>query len=171
MNHQAHSVPLPDLRGSSHATNFVQQHEFELLALSASEPFLFAWRNRTLTVHHNSNLLVLVDLLNQVGRTEEWAWVETWSLDAPNLIAQACGRSDPGFVVEIGDRRSTNRVVRPGSAHAPKLNVGTKSWVYYCAEDELLDLGTSATLMADWLTDASIDGEWEIRPPYAKASE
>lgn len=165
------SAATPYGHAHSRATDLVPEVDLDLATFSMPERFLFAWTNRSPTEHHSSNLLVLVDLLKQVGHTEEWAWVKTWSLDAPNLIAQACGRSDRGFVVEIGGRRNTDRVVRPGSACEPKRNIATKGWAYYCAEDELLDLGKSATLMADWLTDASIDGDWEFRPPYAKASE
>lgn len=138
--------------------------------LSVAEPFEFAWTNRLLIERRASNVLVLVDLLLQVGKTEEWAWIETWLVDRPNVIAQACGRSDRGFVVEIGNRINTDRVVRPGVPWAPKRNIATRNWAYYCAEAELIDLGTAATLMSDWITHRSVDGNWEFRPPYPRAS-
>ncbi len=170
MNSLAQSVALPTVQAPSLTIDLVPHHELSLLTFSLPEPFMFAWTNLSMIVHHSSNLLDLVDLLRKVGRTEEWAWLKTWPLDNRNVIAQACGRSDRGFVVEIGESRDTDRIVRPGSAVGPTRNVATKRWAYYCAEDELLDLGTSATLMCDWLTDASVEGEWEFRRPDPGAS-
>lgn len=170
MSSLTRSVALAAVQARSQHADLVPHRELELLTFTLPEPFVFAWMNRSMTVHHSSHLLDLIDLLRQVGLTDEWAWLKTWPVDNRDHIAQACGRSDRGFVVEIGDPRHTERIVRPGSAFGPKRNVATKKWAYYCAEDELLDLGTSATLMCDWLTDASIEGEWEFRRPDPEAS-
>lgn len=83
MNSLAQSVALPVVQAPSMTVDLVPHDELKLLALSLPEPFMFAWTNLSMTVHHSSNLLDLVDLLRQVGLTEEWAWIKNLAARQP----------------------------------------------------------------------------------------
>lgn len=164
---QARSLPVHE---SSTLDRTTGDRRLQLVSEADFQPFVFGWTNQSGVSHYSSNLLTLVDLLGRVGHTEEWAWVTTWPVDDPAAIAQACGRVDRGFVVEVGWRWKTSQIVRLGVAHFPRVNVATPQWPCWSALEELHGLGVAAAIMGDWLMDRAIGQGFECRAPDPDAS-
>lgn len=164
---RARSLPVHE---SSTLDRTTGDRRLQLVSEADFQPFVFGWRNRSGVSHYSSTLLTLVDLLGQVGHTEEWAWVITWPVADPAAIAQACGRADRGFVVEVGWRWTTSQIVRLGAAPFPRVNVATPRWARWSSLDELHGLGEAAALMGDWLIDREIGQGFESRAPDPDAS-
>lgn len=164
---QGRSLPVHEHSTLDRTTS---ARRLQLVSEADFQPFVFGWTNQSGVLHYSSNLLTLVDLLGRVGHTKEWAWVTTWPVDDPAAIAQACGRVDRGFVVEVGWRWKTSQIVRFGAARFPRVNVAMREWPCWSSLDELHGLGEAAAIMGDWLVDRAIGQALERRAPDPYAS-
>lgn len=158
---QARSLPVHEWSPLDRMTS----RRLQLVAEADFQPFVFGWTNQSGVLHYSSNLLTLVDLLGRVGHTKEWAWVTTWSVDDPAAIAQACGRVDRGFVVEVGLRWKTSQIVRLGAARFPRVNVAMREWPCWSSLDELHGLGRRQRSWATGWSTVRSDGHLSVARP------
>ena len=105
----------------------------------------------------------LAELINRVGRSEDWACLSVRHTAYRRRFAYCCGNMrDLAVEVSLGHRREY-AVTPAGARRAPQKNIGGAACEYWCSYSELISRQETAVVFASWLYDLCIDEAYELR--------
>jgi len=111
-------------------------------------------------------LLALADLpslIAKIGSSPEWVWLIIAHRGSGRPWAQLCGHASRGLLVEVGFDDWSHIIAPEGARAWPRHDVGTFDWSYYACRDELHTIGSAFGAIADWMLDAEVANDYELR--------
>lgn len=147
----------------------MQGGELELLERSLAGPdaVRYFWSNAVDDHGVFFSTLELELLLGRIGSSPRWDFVRVHKEADEGRWGQSCGTASRGLVVEINGPH----LLAPRDArHTPRVDIGTPTWRYRAALEELHPVETAAEVLIAWITTGHFIDGLELRVPDPSAA-